>query len=272
MSDAASAARATAPAGGASFGSVAAAELIKMRRTWLLPLALLGPLGVTLLGVILFLLRGEYLLAPFLKGAKSGWLVVADQMGMVHIFSIGLGAALLASMLADLEHRSDTWKQMFSLPLSRAGAYAVKLCWGAALLALSSALMSMGYAALMTWQRLGPLPWETLARAAWLPWLGVLPLFGFQLLISTLVRNQAAPLALGVVTPMFGMGLSALPAWLPWRLPTEAMMNAVSGGIAGVGGNASASLGVAVIAALAVAWTVAFATVGVTVLVRRDVR
>jgi hypothetical protein len=263
---------ATSKAFRASLPSLVVSEAIKMRRTWLVPLTLLGPLGVTMLGVILFALKGPDIVGPVLAGTMSGWQALGGQMAMVHVFTISLGAALLASMIVDVEHRSATWKQFLALPVSRPGAYLVKFAWGAALLGVSSALVSVGYAALMMWQRLGPIPADRLAEAAWLTWVAVLPLFGLQLLLSTAIRNQALPLAIGIVTPMFAMGLSGVPVWTPWRLTVEAMMNAVNGTVAGAGAGAAASLTAVQIAAIAAAWTLVLVAAGSVLLARRDVR
>lgn len=249
-----------------------AADWKRIKGTWILPLTFLGPLGVTVLGVILFLLKGDYLMRPYHAGTSSGWTVVTSQIGMVHVFSLGLGAALLASMIVDVEHRSDTWKQMFGLPVSRAAVYSVKFALAATLLTISSVLMSAGYAVLMVWQKLGPLPLDKLAIAAALPWLAALPLLAFQLLVSASCRNQALPLTLGVLAPMMGMGLSQLPAWLPWRLITEAMVSASGGAIAGGPGDAVKWLTPATIGAASVAWVVVLVSAGAIALARREIR
>lgn len=263
---------AASPAPRASLVALVRAEGTRVRRTWILPLTVMGPAGVTLLGVILFLLRGEYLIRPVLAGESTGWQAVVNQMGMIQVFALGLGATLLASMIADVEHRSDTWKQMFALPVSRAGVYVVKFAWLATLLACSSLLMAGGYAALMTWQQLGPLPWADLFRAAWLPWLASLPLLALQLLLSTALANQAAPIAAGVLTTMFGMGLSGIPEWLPWRLMTAAMNEVAGVVVAGSAAEAATQLTTPGIALVSGLWVLGLVLVGAVVMTRREIR
>ncbi|PKQ38211.1 MAG: hypothetical protein CVT59_03005 [Actinobacteria bacterium HGW-Actinobacteria-1] len=273
MSRLASAPRAVASASArASAIGLIAADWRRMRGTWILPLTVLGPLGVTLLGVILFLLRGEYMLKPFLAGEVSGWRVAIDQLGMVHIFALGLGAALIASMIVDVEHRSDIWKQLFGMPVSRAKTYVVKFAWAAVLLAVSSALMSVGYAAIMVWQDLGPLPWADLARAAWLPWVAALPLLALQLLLSTAIKNQAVPLAAGIVAPMFGMGMSRIPAWMPWRLMTEAMTSVAGGAAAGGPGEALTWYSQSQVVSASGLSILVLVTLGAAMLAHREIR
>ena len=273
MSELTHAARAAAPAPRRTpVLAYLAADWRRMRRTWLLPLTLMGPLGVTLMGVILFLMAGEPRLKGFRAGDLTGWEVVTGELGMVQVLALGLGAALLASMIVDVEHRSDTWKQMLGLPVSRGMVYGVKFAWAAALLAVSSVLMAVGYVALMVWLHLGPLPWAALATIAVLPWVAILPVLAFQLLLSTSMRNQALPLAVGVLAPMFGMGMSAMPAWVPWRLISQAMTVAVGGVVAGGPGESLTWLTPGAIVGLSVAWVVVLVSAGAVLLARREIR
>ncbi len=248
------------------------ADWQRMRRTWLVPLTILGPLGVTVLGVILFLMRGEYMLEAYRAGTQTGFQVATGELGMIQVFSLGLGAALLASMIVDLEHRSDMWKATFALPVSRWRTYTVKYAWCAGLLAASSALMSFGYAAIMLWQHLGPLPLRELIRIAVLPWVAVLPLLAFQLLLSTWFANQAFPLAAGILAPLFGMGMSKLPPWTPWRLPAQALVYSVGGVVPGSPGEQLSWFGSPQIVIFGVFEAVLLVLLGAAILSRREIR
>lgn len=256
---------------GTSFGALVAADWRRIRHTWLLPLTVMGPVGVTLMGVILFLLKGEWLLSGFDPAIHSGFGILFEQLGMIQIFALGLGATLIASMIVDVEHRSDTWKTFFALPVRRWKAYLVKFAWAVALLAVASVLMGLGYAALMVWQDLGPIPWAEVARAVALPWIATLPLLAFQLLVSTSMKNQALPLALGIITPMFGMGMSGMPAWLPWRLPTQGLTLAAGGVTAGSPGDALAWLTAPVLCAVSAASVLVLVTLGAALLTRKEI-
>jgi hypothetical protein len=273
MNDVARVAQRIAPTTGrASFGALVEADRRRFSGTWILPLTGLGPLGVTVLGVVYCLLQRDFVAKEFASGKMSGWLMVTNIVGMIHILALGLGAALLASMIVDVEHRSDTWKQLFGLPVSRTRVYIVKFLWGAGLLAVSSALMVVGYAGIMVWQHWGPLPWADLATAGWLPWLAVLPLLAFQLLLSTAFKNQAVPLTAGVLVPMFAMGMSPMPAWLIWRLPSEAEVAVAGGVIAGGPGEALSWLSPLQIGVISAAWVIVLVTAGALLIARREVR
>ena len=210
------------PAAQAGFAKLLAAEWRKMRGTWGLPLVVLGPLGVTGMGVIFYALKHEQIANEVAKGVPP-FAILMNGMALVQIFSLMLGTTLLASQLADVEHRSDTWKQLFSMPVSRSATFAAKLLWLVALLAVASVLMVLGYGAIWIWQGYGGFPWADFGRAAALPYLAVLPLAAVQLLYSTQSRNQAGPLTLGILGTMFSMGAFPIPPWTPYAMPHHAL-------------------------------------------------
>ncbi len=254
-----------------SFGALLVADWRRIQHTWMLPLTVIGPAGVTLLGVVLFLLRGEWLLAGFDPARHSGLDIVLAQLGLIEVFALCLGTTLLASMIVDVEHRSDTWKTLFALPVGRWKAYLAKFTWVAVLLAVASLLMALGYAAIVYWQGIDPVAWDTLAGVVFFPWVGTLPLLAFQLFVSTGLKNQALPLALGIITPMFGMGLSGLPVWLPWRLPGEALDVAAAAGAVSLGSNITTSLSATGIVAAAVCGVVILLAAGIAMLDRKEI-
>lgn len=248
--------------------ALAAADRRRIKGTWILPLTVMGPAGVTLLGVVLFMLRGEWILSGYDPAVHSGLGIVAGQLGFVHVFALCLGATLLASMVADVEHRADAWKSTFALPVRRWKAYLTKFVWTAGLLGISSFLMGLGYAAIVIWQGIGPVPWDGVLKLVSLPWIGTLPLVAFQLLVSVALKNQAVPLALGIITPMFGMGMRDLPLWLPWRLPSVALEGAaVSGQLA----DAATRVPASVIAAAALCGAVLLLGAGAVMIERKDI-
>jgi hypothetical protein len=214
--------RAERSPGHASLGALLAAEWRKLQRTWTLPLVVLGPLGVTGMGVLFYFLRADVIARDLAKGMPP-FMLLMNAMSMVQVFSLMLGTALLASQLADVEHRSRTWKQLFAMPVSRPGTFVAKFVWLAGLLAVASVLMVAGYAAIWTWRGYGPLPLPDFARAAALPYLAVLPLAALQLVVSTRIANQAGPLTIGILGTMFAVGGLPMPGWVPWTMPRHAL-------------------------------------------------
>ncbi len=239
--------------------SLLAAEWGKVRRTWVLPLTVLGPLGVTLMGIIYLLFEHDMVHKAVAEGAAP-WQVLMSQMGYVQVFALMLGTALLASMLPDIDHRSATWKQVLALPVGRGSVYLAK--WGllVTLLAVASVLCSAGLAAIWVWQGFGPLPMKELALAAALPLLGVLPLTALQLGLSTWLKNQAVPLVVGITATMFGMAAARMSVAIPLALPIYGELIAIG-----------AESGIATFAAWSAGWTSVFLAGGLLVVSRRDV-
>lgn len=233
-------------------------DAIKHRRTWVVPLTLLGPFGLVLMGVIDFALRREWFAEEVVRSGP--WLTVMNQIGMLDVAAIVLGVALLVSMVFDVDHRSLAWKQLFALPVSRVGVYLTKLLVVALLIALASVLAAVGTAGIWMWLDFGPLPWARLGLLAVVPWVAALPLIAFQGLLSAHIRNQAIALTAGVAGVVMALFGASLPAWAPWTPPVDSMMWITNGT-----GSVWQILGYACATALVLA------TAGAIAFARRDV-
>lgn len=262
-----------ASANGTSCGALLSADWHRIQHTWIVPLTVMGPLGVTLLGVILFLLRGDWILSGFERGHDSGFEVVLGQLGVIHLFALCLGAALLASMIVDVEHRSDTWKALFALPVKRWKVYVTKFSMVAGLLAVSSVLVGLGYAFIIAWQNIGPIEWRAIVQTVSLLWAGVLPLVAFQLLLSTAFKNQALPLTAGIIASVFaGNAPSSVPAWFMWRLPNEALIAAFRTLTQTAGTGLAGHLSVAALVIASCISTLAISYAGARMLVWKEIK
>jgi len=196
-------------------------ELIKHKHTWVVPLMLLGPFGVILMGVIDFGVRLEAFQKEFARG--DAWATVMGEMGMLDAAAIALGVGLLCSLVFDVDHRSIAWKQLFALPVSRAGVYLSKLGVVMGLLLVASVLAAAGLLGMWLWLGLGAIPWMRLAQFAFVPWLCMFPLVAFQGLLSAHIRNQAIALTFGVAGVVAALFGEAIPRWMPWAPPVDSM-------------------------------------------------
>lgn len=193
------------------------AEKIKMKRTWLVVLPFLGPLAIILAMMVDFGLRREYLL----PNAPDEWTVLITEVSILLPLMLLLGATLLASLLAEKEHQASAWKHILALPISRIGVYWAKGIQLIGLLMIVAVLMVLALAFLWVWIPLNePLPWDLFLKGGFYPVLAVLPVAMFQLWLSTIIRNQALPIFIGVVCSLFSYPLSD---WLPWSYPMNAI-------------------------------------------------
>ncbi|MXO77044.1 ABC transporter permease subunit, partial [Paenibacillus sp. OT2-17] len=100
------------------------ADLLKARRKGIWFLVFLGPLGLVAMQALNFGLRYDYLI-PRYKGHL--WESLMDNIAMFVPLALVLGATMVASMLANVEHMSNSWKQLLALPISKFSVYMAKL-------------------------------------------------------------------------------------------------------------------------------------------------
>lgn len=207
---------------------VLAAEARKVRGSAALPLAALAPLAIVALYVVLVLLDE-------LDPAERGWAFVGQGAVMMWTsFLLPLLVALLAAVLARIEHDAGGWTRAFSEPVPRARLYLAKLGVLAALVALGSGVLAVGLAltlagldaALAPGPAAGPVP----SLGTVLGWTGraavaVLPLLALHHALSARRPGLALPIGLAYVATMAAQFASGSDGWVvwPWAYPMMAV-------------------------------------------------
>ena len=174
-------------------------EVFKLRRTLALWSSLLVPAVVIAMTMAVNLSRSQG--TEFVLDHPNGWdTLMLDQTLVLWCFVLlPLFIALEAALLAGLEHRENTWKQMFALPVRRWTIYVSKLIVGMALVCLSSLVLAAGTAfqgwLLVTFRPdLGvtyPIPWNLI----------LLRNFGFVPVVLLLFAVQLWWQSIGGVSP-----------------------------------------------------------------------
>ena len=215
------------------FFRVVAVEGLKLRRTLAFRLAVLAPLFIVILQFTIELVRGgdESGSSPglnplmgFAQGILTFWTIV------LLLFC----AALIAALLAALEHQGDNWKHILALPVPRASIFAAKWMAAVGLLALSSVVLVAAYclaAAILQAVKPGwsaaSWPVTTIVQRAFLGLCAAGLLLSIQMWISLRWRSFIPGLAVGVVALV--VNIIILPAGMfaanlfPWCLPAVAM-------------------------------------------------
>jgi lantibiotic transport system permease protein len=208
-----------------ALGRALCAEILKMKRTLALWLALAAPVAIVLLNL------ARYLQRPLSTLPQSGdpWVAfMGDLMVFWALLMLPLAITVETSLLGALEHGNRMWKQLFALPAPRWTVYAAKqLCaWG--LTGLSSALYFAGTIlvglALRTLRpetRLAaPIPWTTLAISVLLAYLGTWLISALQLWVSTHWPSFVLAMGVGIVATVAGIMLiqSDWGRWYPWTM------------------------------------------------------
>ena len=152
---------------------------------------------------------------------EIGWMDLLYQLPSLNSIIFPILAAILASRLADLEHKGSTWKLLETVEPPKRLFYAKFLC-GAVYLLVAMVLLVAGM--LFCGYKLGfagQPPMEKIVLFFLFQLVTALEIFGVQLLFSTQIRNQMIPLCLGCGGSFIGLMLLFVPVkflqiLLPW--------------------------------------------------------
>jgi ABC-2 type transport system permease protein len=218
-------------------------EVLKLRRTLALWASILVPLPVIAMTTALNLSRNTG--GRFDPGAPPT--VVPWDAFMLDLvlflwclIALPLFVSLEAALLAGLEHRENTWKHLFALPIPRWTIYVPKLLVGFVLVCLSSLVLALGIGLegqilLMLRPDLGltrPIPWAVIFVRSFSFTPTVLLMLAVQTWVAIRWRSFTVAMSLGIGGTVMGimmlrslrtMASTPRPAQLasifPWSLP-----------------------------------------------------
>ncbi|NBJ69201.1 MULTISPECIES: ABC transporter permease [Clostridia] len=194
-------------------------ELLKIKRKGFWLLTVLGPFGVVALQMMNYAYRKEYLL----KQSTNDWEYYILNVSGFTPFALVLGMVILTSFLTSIENETNTWKKLISLPVSKASVYITKFTLLASLLFLSSVLLmlfTLLYGIFLDFN--GEILHVTLFQYSFYPYFASLPVLALQLWISTVSKNQAVPITIGVIGVILVLtnSYSPFPDWIIWKWPS----------------------------------------------------
>jgi hypothetical protein len=207
-------------------------ELLKLKRTLALRLAIGAPLAVVVLNFVLYSQRrtaGDGL-SPLIGFAQI-------NLTMWTIVVLPMYAALAAALVAAVEHQGDLWKHLFALPVSRRSIFAAKWIAAAGLVLVSSLVLAAAICLAAEILRMMKPEWRGASLPAALVMIRAFQtccaaglLLSMQLWVSLRWRGFIAGLALAVVALLILLGgvarsgLGTIAVYLyPWALPPTAM-------------------------------------------------
>ena len=120
-------------------GRALSSDWLKIRGKGIWFLVFLAPLGLTAMQALNFGLRLDYLKEQYADNLWGGLL------GNVVVFvplSLMLGATILSSMIANVEHEQGSWKQLLAMPIPRPAVYLAKFLLACVLLVISCLLLN----------------------------------------------------------------------------------------------------------------------------------
>lgn len=205
-------------------------DWIKFQHTWILPLCVLGSIGVNSLTGVHYLVSWHEMVPQ----GVNHWVGLIQNVNFLTIPALVLGVTLLASLMTGMEHQGNTWKQLLALPVSRFKIYGSKFIWLLLYLAFSSMLAMIG--TVITGYLLGfgnqSIPWHAVLQEGFGPYVASYALIGLQLILSVLIANQSFAISagiIGVIVSFANVIAHVVPKWMPWVYPGEAAAYTQSG-------------------------------------------
>ncbi|MEO0613618.1 MAG: ABC transporter permease [Pseudomonadota bacterium] len=203
-------------------------ELAKLRGSLALVLLLVAP---GLLGVLA-------LLSMIAATEIPSWASILGNFvyPLWTLFLLPMAAATFATLVAQIEYKTDGWTHLLALPVPHWQIFLVKsiiVVAGIALMNVLVAVASLMGSALgglvVGTMPLGPLPFTAIVRIAATVTGACLLLAAIQFWAALRFRNFVVPLALGIagtlVTLAVMISQTSLADWFPWVLPYKAMLS-----------------------------------------------
>lgn len=203
-------------------GQLLATDLLKMRRTGIWWVVLVGSVGLTAMQALNFGLRYDYLVHD--AYASDPWGGLIESTGLFVPIAIYLAMTLLMSMIANIENRQNSWKQTLALPVRRSQVFASKFLSCLIQLLVACVLLTISTLILGLVLKLpAPIPYMELLTFGFYPMLASLPMLGVMLWLTLTVRNQAIPIALGIAASLTSVFGASMPELLPLSWPALAL-------------------------------------------------
>lgn len=201
------------------------AEQLKLKRSFLPYVLVLVPLLVLGYELLNLTYRSEYVeKQAVLFKAKSMWEYLLFDNSILFGLGFPLAITIVASIIANIEHQSNAWKQTLTFPISRARIYIGKFIWLIIGLFFSLTIFLIGL--ILLGEMLGfdgEMPIKLLLGDSYLILVTSLPLISFQLWLSITFKNQAFSILIGTVCSMVGLFLAAGTStrWFPLAYPVQ---------------------------------------------------
>lgn len=196
---------------------IMAAEFLKIKRKMILFLVFLGPIGVLGLEAVNFGLRYEWLTGVYKDDLWGG---LINEVSMLSIITILIGLTILTSMIANIEHQTNAWKQLLALPISKTKVFTGKVLLTILLLLVSCLVLAGGTVILGLLLKFGTdIPLLYLLKMCFFPFLAAMPFLTLQIWLAITMKNQTIPLTVGIIGAIVSMSAMNFPDWVPWKWP-----------------------------------------------------
>ncbi|MCD8740705.1 ABC transporter permease [Mucilaginibacter roseus] len=210
-------------------------EFFKTRKTLAFWCAILLPLLICMLMTIGFLTNAEKMAS---WPGELLWIrFVGNVLNVMGVLLLPMFTVFTAYSINNIEHRADTWKMLFTLPLPKFTVYSAKYVYALLLIFISLALFvlfTIGFANLLSVIKPGLRFNEyhmefTLMQIYFKLFLSALGILSLQFLFSLLWKDFLKPMGIGFVGTISGI-IMASAGWkyaylFPYSHPMLALTN-----------------------------------------------
>ena len=196
------------------------AELIKIKNTAALWLVLCAALFIPLLQIAIYLHKQD---SVRLEPGENPWISFSqNSFAMGEVFILPMFVAMMVCLLMNIEHKYNTWKHIFVLPVPRQQVFSAKLLvlFGMVLAFFCiflSLIMGDGWF-LTTYLKnanphhLSP-DWRLVAKLFMQCFIAVLPILAIHFWLSFRIKNLVVNLGIGMVGVITGLILASPGTW-----------------------------------------------------------
>lgn len=193
-------------------------ELLKTKRSLALLMMFLCPLMVVLVNVLVLVKTGGQLIEK--EGWGAFWLT---NFGMWGYFMMPLYIALITALLNGIEHKSNGWRYLATLPISQKSIFIAKFLLAWIYLIGASFILFIGvYLTILLLNSLGYAGENLISMSVFIKMLYAcisgLAILTIQHIVSWRWQNIVAPLGLGVLATFSVVQFSSSKYWAfnPW--------------------------------------------------------
>ncbi|WP_185819495.1 ABC transporter permease [Salibacterium salarium] len=198
--------------------SVIAFEKKKLKRTFIVPLTLLYPFLVIFMVALIIAVQKDNLA----NQNNDMWEIMIVITHYVYMFAIALAITFITSNIVNIEHQTNSWKLLFSLPINRSSFYFSKLFSIFILCASSAFIVFVGLNLIGIVFSFGNFPpYLLLLKESFYPYIGALPIITLQLWLSLRFQNQTLPMAIGIfgAVCIFLLQTNKVSSFIFWAYP-----------------------------------------------------
>lgn len=206
----------------ATLRALLAAETIKLHRSMVWVFAVLLPLLAVVTGTVNYRANQGVL--------SSGWEAFMGQVTVFYgLFFYSIGVALVCAAVWRPEHRGSSWNAMRTTPAGAVRvAVAKTLVCVVPVAVMQTVLTALAWASGVLVLRLDGAPPASVLIDGALGVLAALPLIALQSLLAMVLASFGAPVALGLLGTMVGLGLSYAGGPLVTVWPSALVTRALS--------------------------------------------